>query len=408
MGNVKVTLISIGNEILLGRTINTNLSYIAEKLAGLGLPLWQNSVIKDEADDIFNALNKFWAESDIIISTGGLGPTDDDITKQTIAEFFGKELTFHEDIWQQVQEMFARRGLHTPQINRCQAMVPDGFSVLQNLRGTAPGLLLEDSGKVMIALPGVPLEMKYIFETHLISYLQSRFSCQPIHQRDIHTSGVSESALAERLSDFKPREGVSLAWLPQTGRVDLRLYGTRLEDVEADTAELTGRMKDVIWAYDHETPYVALHKLMLEKRLTLSVAESCTGGLIQQKITDLEGASGYFLGGVVSYSNSLKEKILNVHEETLVKHGAVSAETATAMALGIKQLTNSELGISVTGIAGPDGGSNEKPVGTVFFAIAFRDEVHGFRQYFSGDRTSVRQKAADFIVLKLIKLIRGE
>lgn len=406
--NRQAAILSIGNELLLGRTINTNLGFLASQMSKLGLPILENIVIRDERSQILDTITKLWQSYAIVICTGGLGPTADDITKATIAEYFGKELIFREDIWQEVQARFSRRGMKTPAINRCQAQVPEGFTALENKQGTAPGLLYQEEGKVFIALPGVPHEMKHLWETHLKVYLQKHYDCQPIYQRDVHTFEISESALAERLGDFTVPEEVSLAWLPQTGRVDLRLYGTDKNLVDGVLQKMLPLIEDVVWAFDYQTPYSVLHELMLEKGLSLSVAESCTGGLIQKNITELPGASEYFMGGMVTYSNLMKENVLKVSLQILMEHGAVSTQCAQAMAAQIKLLTNSKIGISVTGIAGPDGGCTEKPVGTVFFGIATEQSTTSFRQMIPGDRTTIRHRAADFLVLKLIKLIRGE
>lgn len=407
MSKYKVAIISIGNEILLGKTLNTNLAQIATWLAEIGLPLSYDIVIKDEKDAIMDAISQAWNTCDIVISTGGLGPTADDISKATIAQFFGKKLVFQEDLWQIVQTMFSKRGLKTPEINRNQALVPEDFRVLENKRGTAPGLYFSDDGKSFFALPGVPLEMEYIFQNSIRQILQKTYKCEPVFQRTIHTSNISESALAERLAGFVCPPEINMAWLPQTGRVDIRFYGSSSSLIESSVNEVRSIIEDKIWAFDDDNPYTELHKTLLASGMTISVAESCTGGLIQSHITELPGASKYLLGGVIAYSNAMKQELLKVSKNTLDIHGAVSAETAMEMASGIKKLTNSDISISVTGIAGPDGGTDEKPIGTVFFALSHDAGIRSYKQIFTGTRSTIRHKAAEFIVLQLIKNLKG-
>lgn len=400
-------IISIGNEILLGKTLNTNLQFLATRLAGLGLPVDLALTIKDDPTAIREALERCWEESEIVISTGGLGPTDDDITKASIAEFFGVGMRFDVQVWERVQEMFARRGLPTPEINRNQALVPEGFEALSNERGTAPGLYYESGDKVFFALPGVPLEMEHIFDTHIARIIRNKYRRPPVIQRNIHTFGISESLLAERLRDLQIPKGLELAWLPQTGRVDLRLYGGDVSLIDGKLAEIIQRVPEVVWGVDEDIPAGVLGNLLRSRGIKVAFAESCTGGLAQKMLTDQSGSSDYFLGGVVSYSNSLKQSFLGVSEECLEHHGAVSSETAEAMADGIRNRSGAEIGVSITGIAGPEGGSPEKPVGTVWFGFALPERTFTEKQVFSGDRAGIRHKAAEYAILRLVKELRG-
>ncbi len=403
----RVAIISIGNEILLGRTVNTNLAWLAEKLALMGLSVTSNHVIKDEHIEIKACISDAWESNDIVICTGGLGPTQDDITKDAICEVFGTNLSFHQYIWDIVVGMFEARGMKTPEINRSQAMIPERFIALKNDMGTAPGLYYKDGQKLFFALPGVPLEMSHIFDTSVSTILAQSFQASAIVQKTIHTWDVSESALAELLSDFSCPSGVKLAWLPQTGRVDLRLYGQNAELIEQAFLSVRRKIEPYIWGFDEDTPHTALQGIMNLKGLTLSVAESCTAGLISKEITDCAGASKYFMGGVIAYSNDLKVRLLGVSQKTLDTYGAVSHEVVEEMAIGIKKLTDSNLAISVSGIAGPDGGTEEKPVGTVCFGIAGSTGVRSLTKYFTGTRSSIRHKASEFLVLQLIKDLRG-
>lgn len=405
--DIKVCIINIGNELLLGQTVNTNLSWLGIQLAEIGLPISSSVTIKDEPLEIKRTLLSAWSDNDIVIITGGLGPTDDDLTKGVIADCFGKKLEFKQDVWQNVEHLFKRRNIKIPENNRSQAMVPIDFTALLNSVGTAPGLYYTEAGKSLFALPGVPIEMKTLFKEHIKKILVKSYSVRPIFIKTLHTWNISESSLAEKLNHLHTPPGVSFAWLPQTGRVDLRIYGVE-EKLVFEYADLVAKeAQKWIWGVDTEKPQTVLQKLMLDKGVTLSVAESCTGGMVQELLTGVPGSSGYYIGGVVSYSNDMKEKSLKVSHETLDKYGAVSIETASEMAIGIRKLTNSTLGISVTGIAGPDGGSDAKPVGTVCFSISDESQTITKIQVFNGDRQSVRWKAAEYIILLLIEKIRS-
>lgn len=406
--NVKICIINIGNELLLGRTINTNLSWLGDKLAEIGLPITRSVIIQDEPEEIQLTLKREWQQNDIVIMTGGLGPTDDDLTKKVIAEFFDKELEFRKEVWRDVQEIFFRRNLVVPEINRNQAMVPEGFIALKNTVGTAPGLYFSQDKKSLFALPGVPLEMKTLFERHITAILKDKYQRESIIVKQLHTWNISESALAEQLKDLKIPEGIKLAWLPQTGRVDLRIYGNDINLIEKLNAEIKVIAQEWIWGEDDDTPQAVLNELMISKKLTLAVAESCTGGLVQELITSVSGVSKYFNGGIVSYSNEVKINQLKVKSETIEKFGAVSVETAAEMALGVRTELKADIGISITGIAGPEGGSEEKPVGTVCFGISDKAQLITHKVVFNGTRDSIRFKAAEYILLFLINSSRSQ
>ncbi|MFO8144289.1 MAG: CinA family nicotinamide mononucleotide deamidase-related protein [Candidatus Syntrophosphaera sp.] len=401
------TIISIGNELLLGKTVNTNLAWLANELAILGFPVEFSLTIKDDREAIFQAVQECWETCEIVITTGGLGPTQDDITKSVIAEFFGRELVFDENIWAQVQKRFSARHMPTPDVNRSQALVPQGFKALKNERGTAPGLFFESGDNCFFAFAGVPVEMRYVFQNHAIQILKEKYGeCPAVIQSTLHTFNISESALAELLNELSIPEDVNMAWLPQTGRVDLRFYGTNPESVEQAVKSCLSLVSKYVWGRDADTPVSVLHNLLRNKGLTFSAAESCTGGMIQKMITELAGASDVFLGGAVSYSNQLKQSI-GVSAETLSKFGAVSEECALEMVQGIKNLTESSTAISVTGIAGPEGGTDDKPVGTVCYGFSVLTKVWSLTQNFSGDRALIRHKASEFAILHLIHYLQG-
>ncbi|MBW6514672.1 MAG: CinA family nicotinamide mononucleotide deamidase-related protein [Candidatus Syntrophosphaera sp.] len=400
-------IITIGNEILLGRTLNTNLAWLASELAGLGLAVEFSLTVKDEPEAIRRALQQCWASCEVVISTGGLGPTADDITKSVIAEFFGAELEFDQKVWKQVQSRFAARNLPTPEINRNQALIPKGFVALSNQRGTAPGLYYSSGNKSFFAFAGVPLEMKYVFDSHAKRILAGKHGGTPVIQKTLHTFNISESALAELLSGFRFPAEANLAWLPQTGRVDLRFYGSDPEAIDKAVAHCLPLLGNHFWGRDEDTPAGTLHGLLRAKGFSVSVAESCTGGLLQKMLTDPPGASDVFLGGVVAYSNAAKQRVLKVSPSTLAEHGAVSEESALEMVSGIKDLTESQTAISVTGVAGPDGGTIQKPVGTVCYGFSVLHKVWSLTQIFSGDREQIRHKAAEFAILHLIQNMQG-
>lgn len=405
---VKVCIINIGNELLLGKTVNTNLSWLGSRLAEIGLPVTRSITIRDEADEIKSALENEWQQHEVVILTGGLGPTKDDITKAVIADFFGKVLEYQPEIWQHITQMFARRGIAIPEINKGQAMVPAGFMALRNDHGTAPGLYYTSENKHFFAMPGVPLEMKYLFDTHISGALSAAFPSKPVVMRTLHTWNVSESALAEKLEGITLPENVQLAWLPQTGRVDLRVYGSDLELVESTRTAIYDIISQNVWGVDEDTPAGVLQDLCINHKLTVAAAESCTGGLAAKLITDRAGASAYFISGVVSYSNAVKVSMLGVKSITLDTYGAVSSETAREMSTGIRAISDASIGLSITGIAGPEGGSDDKPVGTVYFGLDGFGTVHTWKMVFQGDRQSIRFKAAEHGILSAIDFIRSK
>lgn len=407
--NYQSAIICIGNELLLGRTLNSNLAWLGMKLSELGVPVQYSVTVPDAPEAISEALDYCWNRYDVVITTGGLGPTQDDLTKAVIANFFGKELNFDEAVWSHIGNLFAQRNVAMPQSNRSQAMVPQGFTVLKNDRGTAPGLFYTEAGRLFFALQGVPLEMKHIFQDHIQQILKKAFSsAKGVIVRNIHTYGVAESALAELLDIKKLPPGVMLAWLPQTGRVDLRLYGTDEDALKVAESYVHQQVAEFIWGYEEEDPAKCLFSVLQAKKLTLAVAESCTGGLVQRLLTDIPGVSRVYLGGVVSYANSLKEKLLGVDPALLEQDGAVSEACAIAMAKGVQNLCTADVSLAITGIAGPDGASPGKPVGTVFYGWCIKDKLFTRHKVFTGDRESIRHKAAEAAILELTKSLWEE
>lgn len=402
-------VICIGNELLIGRTLNSNLAFLGAGMAELGVPVAYSLTIRDDHDAIKKALDECWQRYDVVISTGGLGPTQDDITKAAIAEYFGKSMYFCEDVWEHIQRIFTRRDVAIPQSNRSQAMVPEDFSPLRNDRGTAPGLHYSRDGKHLFVLQGVPLEMRHMFEQHIKPIIkQAHHEAMGLVVCNLHTYGVAESSLAELLDPKELPAGVSLAWLPQTGRVDLRIYGEDAAAIAIAEKYLIRKVGDYVWGRDETLPAGYLLRLLKERGLSLAAAESCTGGLAQRFITDIPGASDVFLGGVVSYANRVKAELLGVDDSILDTFGAVSEECARAMVRGLQKLLKADVAFAITGIAGPDGATAEKPVGTVFFSWRINDNEHALRRLLTGDRESIRHKAAEMAILELANTLRDE
>lgn len=405
---IKAAVISIGNEILLGKTVNTNLAYIGKKLSGMGINLISSMTVKDQKKSIIEALDLFLPKVDIIITTGGLGPTADDITKKTIADYFHKELKFKESIWNKIIKRFEKRGIILPEINKNQALVPVDFIDLENNYGTAPGLFYSNNNKLFFSLPGVPIEMKYLMDNQVLPILKSEFDVKPIFTTDIHTIGIAESAIAEELNEVEIPKGVNLAYLPQTGRVDLRVYGQDQQKNDKLINFLNDKFKDYIWGIDQSSVAEKIHTELLKTDKTLSLAESCTGGKVQEQLTRFAGSSKYLLGGIVSYSNDVKINVLKVDQNTIENEGAVSYKTALGMANGVMNLTGSDFSGSITGIAGPSGGTEEKPVGTVYICVKSKTKNDIQKYCFSGDRETVRVKSTERLLLNLLRLMKSE
>ncbi len=403
---MKAALISIGNELLLGKTTNTNFAYIGKKLADIGIYLDKEITIPDTEKAITQTLDLLWKDYDIVMTTGGLGPTKDDITKKTIADFFGKPLFFDYKVWENIQFLFLKKKRKMPNLNRNQALVPRDFVAIENKIGTAPGLVYHREKKFLFMMPGVPREMKFLMENKFLEILKKAFNLPKIDITTIHTKDIAESAIAELIDDIDIEEPVRLAFLPQTGRVDIRVYGTDPIENKKIINKIKKRLQENIWAENVESPGELIHREFLKNGKTLSFAESCTGGMVQEIITSFPGASKYFAGGVVSYSNEAKTNILKVDKNTLEKFGAVSEETAKEMVQGVKDLFKSDFAASITGIAGPDGGTSEKPVGTVFIAVTNGEKISVRKFNFSGNRKRIRQMSAENVFFMLSELIK--
>ena len=374
---MNVEIISIGDELLIGQVVNTNASWMASELNLSGLNVNKITTISDKKQAIIQSLDEAFASCDIILITGGLGPTNDDITKYTLCEYFDSKLIFNEESYDNINRLFAARGFVMTELNRKQAEVPDKCKVIINKNGTAPGMWFQKDGKVLVSMPGVPFEMKAMMSDYVIPELTKNNKSKIVHHT-ILTNGVGESFLADLIKDWEAvlPEHINLAYLPHAGIVRLRLsaYGFDTNKLEEEIAinidKLNKIIPELIFGYDDETLQSVIGKLLKAKEKTLATAESCTGGYIAHLITSIAGSSDYYKGSVVSYANEIKTDVLGVKQDTLIKYGAVSEQTVTEMALGAIALLNTDYAIAISGIAGPDGGTDEKPVGTVWIAIA--------------------------------------
>lgn len=401
--------ISIGDELLIGQTVNTNASYIGEKLTEIGIALKWVTTVGDDEKDIEDAFKLAWARADFVLVTGGLGPTHDDITKVVVARFFNSNLVLDEDHLRKMKALFERYGIPMAKINETQALVPDKCVVIENTRGTAPGMLFEEDKKSFIVMPGVPAEMKEMCEKTVLPYLKEKSGNRVIKYKVLRTTGIPESTLFERITNLKDIEQFAkVAFLPKYTGVDIRLTvhesGEQAADEKLARAESLMREKiaDCIYAEEETSLEEAIGKILRGKKLKLAVAESCTGGIIAGKITDVAGSSDYFERGVVTYSNRAKTELLGVPAELIEQNGAVSEEVARAMAEGACKTSGADIGIAVTGIAGPAGGTPEKPVGTVFAAICYAGKTTVKKLFFPGERIVVRERTAN-AALNLIR-----
>ena len=412
---MKSTIITIGDEILIGQILDTNSRYISQALNRIGVVVAERTSIGDNATQIVETLDRALAATDIVIITGGLGPTKDDITKHTLAKYFDSELVYNECVGEAVEKLLAARGIAFTDLNRGQAMVPRCCTVLHNYHGTAPGMWFERGGKVVISLPGVPFEMVHLIDDSVIPMLRSRFDLKAIVHKTMITSGIAESILAERIAQWEDNlpQVLHLAYLPAPNIVRLRLsaYEVDGESVEKLIDEQFSRLQKIIpeavVGFEDASVEQLVHNILIERGESLSVAESCTGGAIASKFTAIAGASAYFMAGVVSYSNESKRDILGVNMDDIIRYGAVSETVAVQMAEGAKRISQSHYAISTTGIAGPTGGSAEKPVGTVWIGIATPTRSFAVLKNCGTDRSQIIQRATAYAIRLLLDELKG-
>ena len=406
-------IITIGDEILIGQIVDTNSAYIAKALNQSGISVYQISSVQDERTHILEALEEATARADVIIMTGGLGPTKDDITKHTLCEYLEDELVQNEAVLAHVEELFEKH-ISTPisDMNRQQAMVPSRASIMHNPYGTAPGMWNEKDGKVYISLPGVPFEMKNLFQSEVIPRINERFERPHIYHKTLITYGLGESGIANKITEWETSlpDFVKLAYLPNLGKVRLRLTAKGADPelirnaVEEAAAGLYPYIGDIIYGEDDgETIEVLVGRLLADKQLTLATAESFTGGKIAELITSVPGASAYFLGSIVSYATSIKEGVLDVPSSLIEKHSVVSAEVAQAMAENVRTKMKADYALATTGNAGPTKGDSDADIGTVYIALATPNGTEVERFTMGNHRTRITQKS----VHKALEMLRN-
>jgi nicotinamide-nucleotide amidase len=408
---MKADIISIGDELLIGQTVNTNASWIGKELAMRGVRIMQITAIPDDEQKIAEAVDDAFGRSEIIIVTGGLGPTKDDITKHTLCKYFDTTLFLHEPTLKKIEAYFAMRNRPMLEVNRKQAELPLDCEILDNDNGTAAGMWFNKEGKILVSLPGVPYEMKGIMTEQVFPRLMDRFELKSLFHVTLMTQGLGESFLADQISDWEDKvrqAGLGLAYLPSPGMVKLRLtsYEGKEREVEIRSLfkELEQQLPQYVYGYDEIPLSEVVGNLLRDRSWTLGTVESCTGGLLAGNIVSVSGASDYFQGSLLTYSNQLKEQLAGVPREALMQFGAVSQSVVEAMASGGQKKLGVDLCIATSGVAGPTGGTEEKPVGTVWIAIALKDRVISKRFYFGNDR----ERNIQMTILSALNLARCE
>ncbi len=405
-----ISIITIGDEILIGQIIDTNSAWMAQQLNGVGASIQKIYSVSDTKEGIVTALDQALAQTDVVLMTGGLGPTKDDITKKTIADFLSTDMVFHEETWERIQGLFKRLKRTPLPAHREQCYMPRAATILLNKKGTAPGMWFEKDGKVIVSMPGVPHEMKYLMEYEILPKLIQTFQGTPIVHRTILTVGEGESRIANKIEAVAKTlpDYIKLAFLPGLGKVRLRLSATgdhvdQLErELDQHVRAIEQIIPELIYGYGNNSLESVIGQMLRDRQLTVGTAESCTGGLLAHQISSVPGASGYFEGSIVAYSYDLKKKLLGVKSETLADYGAVSEETVIEMAKGALQTLGTDIAVSISGIAGPGGGTPDKPVGTVWLAIAGKGHTKAIKLQLGKDR----QRNIDYTCVAGLNMIR--
>ncbi len=374
---MEAIIVTVGDEILIGQVVDTNSSWIARKLNLQGIKVQEMLSVSDTNQAITGSLEYAFSKVDLVLMTGGLGPTKDDITKKAIADFYDVEMEFHQPTFDYIEKLFKRWGRSTTEAHREQCFMPVNATLIENKMGSAPGMWFDEKDQVLVSMPGVPYEMEYIMINGVLSRLQNRFTSLPIVHRTVLTVGEGESRLALKIEDFENSlpSNIKLAYLPGLGQVRLRLTGrgkdekTLINAIDEKVNELKTIIPEFIFGYEKNSLENVVGELLKKQKKTISTAESCTGGFIAHKITSIAGSSEYFIGSVVSYSNDMKMNLLDVNPATLELHGAVSEATVIEMVKGALKTMQTDVAVSVSGIAGPDGGTPDKPVGTIWLAV---------------------------------------
>lgn len=405
---MNIEIITIGDELLIGQVVDTNSAWISSKMSGAGFDVVYITSIKDNKDAIYTAIEDGFDRADILLLTGGNGPTKDDITKNTLCEYFNEQLVFDNEVLKNIETLFRDRGVAINELTRNQAFVPQKSTVIQNRVGTAPILWFEKDGKILVSMPGVPFEMRWAMTEEVIPRLSKQFQTKRFLKQVFYTHGISESGLAMHLHNFEESlpSGFGLAYLPGGGIIRLRL-SVKGDENSAEMALQATKLKHLLGDYllaESDDPLQQIVGNTLKDRgLTISLAESCTGGYIAHLLTNIAGSSAYFKGGVVSYANSAKMNLLQVKQDTLDAHGAVSQQVVEEMAKGAKETFGTNCAIAVTGIAGPDGGTPEKPVGTVWICTICGDTMVSKMYSFGKSRENNKRRSA---VMAMVQMLR--
>ena len=411
---MKATIICIGDELLIGQTINTNSSWIGQQLTANGITIASVLTIGDTESAILTALDDALQQTEIVLITGGLGPTSDDLTLPCLVKYFGSKRVFDATVWENIRQIFHMRGREINEASKQLAYVPDNARVIYNSQGTAPGTIFMKEGRMVASMPGVPYEMKAMMERDVLPFIRTHFKLPYIINRHILTAGVGETQLAAALVEFEQSlpAHFKLAYLPNVGKVKLRISGSgdeeasikRESDVLLETA--LKAVEQHVYGLDDDSLEASVGRMLTEKSWKLALAESCTGGYIGHLITAVPGASAYFNGGIICYSNEVKKNVLNVSEDTLKNFGAVSEETVSEMLQGALKTLDADVAIAVSGIAGPDGGTAEKPVGTVYIGVGSKDHQYIKRWNFTKHRERNIQLSGVVALVMLRKFIQ--
>jgi nicotinamide-nucleotide amidase len=408
--DMKAEIVSIGDELLYGEITDTNSTFIAEKLTGEGIEVVFSTSVGDDVNKMAEVFGMAGSRADVIIATGGLGPTSDDLTKKAMVKAFKRNLIFHEEILKEIEKSFEKRGKSMPKVNQNQALIPQGAKPLANRWGVAPGIFIEEGNKLFFFLPGVPLEMKWMLENEVLPILRTKKPDSFILRKMLKTTGIPESVIYEKIEGLiDPKREVKIAFLPSYLGVDVRLTINlkQKEEAQAKIEALEQKIREILGTYiygtDDQTLEEVVGKLLSDKDKTIAVAESCTGGLIGAKFTNISGSSKYFERGVVTYTNQAKIELLGIPKEIIDQYGAVSEQTAILMAEGVRRLAKTDYGLSSTGIAGPTGGTPEKPVGLVYIGFAHANDSFAQKFQFGEDRITNRERAAQ-AALNMVRL----
>ena len=403
-------IMAVGTELLLGDIVNTNAQYLSRQLAGLGIGVYYQSVVGDNPERLLNALETAFGRADLVITTGGLGPTDDDLTKEMGAKFFKREMVLDESCLKTLKDYFKDKDM--PETNMKQAYIPEGAVVIKNDNGTAPACMIEDNGKTLIMLPGPPNEVVPIFENEVLPILKEKCD-KTFVSKELHLSGIGEAAGAEAIRELMQNsQNPTIAPYAKTNEMMFRVTASGENEDECRRImkpvvdEIYDRLGEYIYGEDNETLVGAVIKLLKSKGMTIATAESCTGGMVASNIVNCSGASTVFVNGMVTYSNESKKRLLGVKPETLEKYGAVSEETAREMCEGVADVSGTNVGLSTTGIAGPDGGTEEKPVGLVYIGVHINGETTVKRLELKGSREKIRSRASTEVIELLRQLLR--